>query len=68
VQVLLSEYAPRDGKEVFFSKACFGMVALDGNSGQTPSQWIDAALTRARTSMALAVDFSGKEASPTGYQ
>ena len=68
VRALLAMVASRDGKEVVFSQAGLGMVGLDGNLGQTPTQWIDAALTAARTSMAFVVDFTRKETSPMDYQ
>jgi predicted RND superfamily exporter protein len=68
VRALLTKYASPDGKQVVFTKAGLGIQGLDGNLDQTPSQWIDAALTAARTSRAFSVDFTRKEAPPWDYQ
>jgi len=68
VRALLSTVVSRDEGEVVFSKAGLGLVGLDGRPGQIPSQWVDAALTTARRSMASVLDFTKKETSPMDYQ
>lgn len=68
VRALLSKHASGGGKEILVSKAGLGMVGLEGNSGQTPTQWVEAALTKARTSAAFMVDFKAGNGSPADYQ
>jgi hypothetical protein len=68
VRALLSKHASSGGKEILVSKAGLGMVGLEGNSGQTPTQWVEAALTKARTAAAFMVDFKAGNGSPADYQ
>ncbi len=68
IRALLSKHASGGGKEILVSKAGLGMVGLEGNSGQTPTQWVEAALTKARTSAAFMVDFKAGNGSPVDYQ
>jgi len=68
IEKLLSKHTPHNGKEVVFTKAGLGSVVLDGKLDQRPTQWIDAALKRARTSVAFLVDLTEIESSSRDYQ